>query len=487
MSQADVKEVTKTPSLGAQPIAAQLGLWDTVSVIVGIVIGSTIYKTPPLIFSNLSTPWFCLGAWALGGALSLIGALVYAELATAYPRQGGDYVYLSRAFGSWLGFLFGWAQLSVIRSGSIGMMAFVFADYAIELWGLTSNAAVALAVVAVALLSVVNLFGVNVGKGTQNVLTGAKVLGLGGILIAGFLWSKPGAMAATAPVSGPGFGFGLAMILILLGYGGWNDAAFVAAELRDRRNIARSLVLGTAAITVIYIAVNAAYVMGLGLDGVRNSRAVAADILKLPFGTRGREVMCILVIISALGAINGMIFTGSRVYASLGAEHRVFAWLGRWHPSLGSPHWALLAQTFFTLLMIVLVGTEAGRNAINAIVTSVEGKSFEWEKGSDGFDRLLAATAPVFWAFFLLTGIAFFVLRFRDRELERPFRLTLPWYPLLPLIFCGTCLYMLYSSITYAQRELGWAGWAGAIAVALAVPLFFLSPRTDGPPESINP
>jgi amino acid transporter len=484
MSQADVKEVTKTLSPGTQPIAAQLGLWDTVSVIVGIVIGSTIYKTPPIIFGNVSTPWIGLGAWALGGVLSLIGALVYAELATTYPRQGGDYVYLSRAFGSWLGFLFGWAQLSVIRSGSIGMMAFVFADYAIELWGLTASAAVPLAVLAVALLSAVNLLGVSVGKGMQNALTGAKIVGLGGILLVGFVWSKPEAMAATAPVTGPGFG--LAMILVLLGYGGWNDAAFVAAELRDKRNIARSLVLGTAAITVIYVAINAAYVMGLGFEGVRNSTAVAADILR-PGGRLGHQAMCLLVIVSALGAINGMIFTGSRVYASLGAEHRVFAWLGRWHPSLGSPHWALLAQTFFTLLMIVLVGTEAGRNALNAIVTSVEGKPFEWEKGSDGFDRLLAATAPVFWAFFLLTGIAFFVLRFRDPELERPFRLTLPWYPLLPLIFCGTCLYMLYASITYAQRELGWAGWAGVIAVAIAVPLFFLSPRTDGPPESINP
>jgi amino acid transporter len=487
MSQADIKELTPTLN-DSKPVAAQLGLWDAVSIIVGIVIGSTIYKTPPVIFNNVSSAWMGLAAWALGGLLSLVGALVYAELATTYPREGGDYVYLSRAFGPWLGFFFGWAQLAVIRSGSIGMMAFVFADYASELWDLPRDSAVILAIVAVVLLSAVNLMGVTFGKGMQNVLTATKVLGLGAILVAGFLWSQPGGMSGSGPVQGPGFG--LALILILLGYGGWNDAAFVAAELRERKNIARSLIIGTAAIAVIYLCVNVAYVMGLGFDGVRHSKAVAAEILSGPFGTRGNHAMCVLVIVSALGAINGMIFTGSRVYASLGAEHRVFAWLGRWHPRLGSPHWALLAQTLFTLLMIVMVGTETGRKLINATLTHVGRDPMNWETYHDGFDRLLAATAPVFWMFFLLTGISFFVLRFKDPELERPFLLTFPWYPLLPLIFCATCLYMLYSAIDYA-KELSWAGLAG---VLIAVPLFFLSPRvsvsrdvTEGPRETINP
>src|SRR5438876_10618241 len=157
-----------------QPIQAQLGLWDAVSIIIGIVIGAGIYETPPLIFQNVHGPWEGLGVWALGGLLSLIGALCYAELATTYPRSGGDYVYLTRAFGPWMGFLFGWAQLVVIRTGNIGMMAYVFADYAVRLWDFGQDAALIYAVLSVSILSFLNILGIVFGKGTQNLLTLAK-------------------------------------------------------------------------------------------------------------------------------------------------------------------------------------------------------------------------------------------------------------------------------------------------------------------------
>src|SRR5438132_5380290 len=179
-----------------QPVQAQLGLWDAVSIIIGIVIGAGIYETPPLIFKNVSGPWEGVGVWALGGLLSLVGALCYAELASTYPRSGGDYVYLTRAFGPWMGFLFGWAQLVVIRTGNIAMMAYVFADYAIRLWDFgagnprwftETEVAFLYAATAVTVLALLNILGVVFGKGTQNVLTAAKVLGLGGILVAGFL------------------------------------------------------------------------------------------------------------------------------------------------------------------------------------------------------------------------------------------------------------------------------------------------------------
>ncbi len=163
-----------------QPIQAQLSLWDAVSIIIGIVIGAGIYETPPLIFKNVHGPWEGLGVWALGGLLSLVGALCYAELATTYPRSGGDYVYLTRAFGPWLGFLFGWAQMLIIRSGNIGMLAYVFADYATKLWAFGQGAprllsqgqvAFAYAAGAVTVLSVLNILGVVFGKRTQNLLT----------------------------------------------------------------------------------------------------------------------------------------------------------------------------------------------------------------------------------------------------------------------------------------------------------------------------
>jgi len=442
-----------SPDPRGEPIRPQLGLWDTVSIIIGIVIGAGIYETVPLVFKNVPNGWSAVGVWVVGGLLSLIGALCYAELASAYPRSGGDYVYLTRAFGPWMGFLFGWAQLVVIRTGNIGMMGYVFGDYAVKLFGIPKEwqreGSLACALGAVTLLSVLNLLGVTFGKRTQNLLTLAKVLGLGGILVAGFLAPEPGvsALTANAPVQ---VSIGLAMVFVLYTFGGWNDAALVAAEQRNRRrNITLSLILGTCAITLIYVMVNAAYLFGLGFEGVRTSDAVAADVLKHFQGDNASRIMSLLVMISALGAINGMVFTGSRVYAALGNEYRLFAFLGRWNPRLGSPFWSIVTQCLLTVGLILAVGSTFGREQINVGLSKVGMEKVQWE-GHGGFDTLLKCTAPSFWLFFLLTGLSLFVLRERDPDIERPFKV--PFYPLLPLIFCDTCAYMLYSATAYAKE-----------------------------------
>lgn len=485
----------------SQPIKPQLGLWDAVSIIVGIVIGSSIFQTAPIIFQNVSSPWMGMGVWLLGGVLSLIGAFCYAELATAYPRSGGDYVYLTRAFGPWVGFLFGWAQLAVILTGSTGVMANIFANYGVDLFHKTpaelqmmefklpdarqhelQTLKVLYAVGAVLLLTVMNILGIVLGKVTQNLLSAAKVLGLAGIVVAGFAWGQEGAASAEAwNVSlDVDKGFGVALILVLYAYGGWNDAAFVAADLKNRRNILRALILSTAGITLIYLAVNAAYLLGLGFDESRQFGPIAAKVLqKSPLGGAGFKVMCILVMISALGAINGLIFTGSRLYSTLGAEHSVFRILGQWNPRLGSPLKALLIQAVICVAMILSVGTTEGRGAIDWVLVKLGLEKMPWAKYYGGFDTLYAGTAPVFWVFFLLTGISFFVLRSKDPTIERPFRLRVPWYPLLPLIFCGMCIFGLNSAINYAE----WVSLIGVVPLLLGVPLYFLSRRqvTDEP------
>jgi amino acid transporter len=455
---------------------AQLGLWDAVSIIIGIVIGASIYKTPPLIFGFAGGPWTGLGVWVLGGVLSFIGALCYAELASTYPRSGGDYVYLKRAFGPWCGFLFGWAQLAAILTASTGMMAFVFAEYAGGLIGLDKTWWALLAALAVSVLSGLNLLGSIAGKWTQNILSLVKVVGLLAIAAAGLMTDHPGAFTAD-PAQAPKFtSFGLAMIFVLYAYGGWNDAAFVAADVRNPKNIVRCLLLGTGIITVIYLAVNTAYLMALGYDGMRSSQeAVAAAVLRTRVGDAAGNLMSVLVMISALGAVNGLIFAGSRVYYALGSENSVFAFLGRWDPRFGSPMLALVSQWVVCLVMIVAVGTETGRQTINTLLESIGLTGIPWEEkfGNNGFDALLAMTAPVFWGFFLLTGLALFALRERDPHLERPFRV--PLFPLIPLIFCGMCFYMLYSAIDYAGK----LSIFGILPVLLGLPLYYLSTRMD--------
>jgi amino acid transporter len=435
---------------------------------IGIIIGATIYETPPLIFKNVSSPWMGLAVWVIAGALCLFGALCYAELASTYPRLGGDYIYLTRAYGSPVGFLYGWAQLAVIQTGSIGMMAYVFADYAVKLWPEWEGSRVLFAMAAVAVLSLMNILGVVIGKNIQNVLTAAKVLGLGGILVAGFGWGQVGANFQGQSVSAsPDLKF--ALVLVFLAYGGWNDAAFVTAELRNPgRNIPLALILGTAGVTLIYLLVNAAYLLGLGFEGVQKSDAVAADVLKLALDERGSRAMCLLVMISALGAVNGLTFTSSRIYAALGADHTIFARLSRWHPQLGSPVWSLLTQALITLAMIAAVGSASGREALSEGFKALGLGSVSWE-GHGGFETLLKCTAPVFWVFFLLSAFSLFVLRFKDRETQRPF--SVPLFPLVPLIFAATCAYMLYSAINYAEKF----GLVGAALLLVGLVLYLLS------------
>jgi amino acid transporter len=445
----------------------RLGLWDAVSIIIGIVVGVSIFRASPLVFKNVSGPWMGLGAWALGGALSLVGALCYAELATTYPRIGGDYVYLSRAFGRWVGFLFGWGQLAVLLTGSIGVMAYAFADYAVPLWDLDSSWTPWLAASAVTALTLLNLCGVVFGKAAQNVLTAAKVVGLVAIVVAGLAIGGEGDWQVHKPIQGPGFG--LAMVFVLYGYGGWSDSAFVAAEVRNReRNIPLALFLGITGITLIYLLVNVAYLAGLGFEGLRSSSAPAADVLTRVAGEWGGKAISVLVMISALGAMNGLIFTGARVNAALGSDHRVFALLGRWNLRLDVPVWSLLAQGSITLLLIVAVGTGRGRSAIDETLNAIGLNGLPWDEYYGGFETLIAGTAPVFWTFFLLTGLALFQLRWLDRDRPRPF--SVPCYPFIPYVFCLTCTYMLYSSLTYAKA----LSLLGVVPLLVGAPLYFL-------------
>jgi amino acid transporter len=507
------------PATGEASARPTLGLWDAVSIIVGIVVGAGIYQTAPFILKHVDSPQTALITWGVAGVLSLIGALCYAELATAYPRDGGDIVYLTRAYGRWAGFLFGWVQLTVILTGSIGMMAFVFANYAIRLfgeafgWELGIISAFAFAGGAVLVLTVTNILGVVFGKTVQNILTFAKVVGLGAIIVAGFYaprpdaWTQPGlSLEELRQRTFPGFApsLGVALVLILYTYGGWNDAAFVAAEVRNgKKNITRSLILGILIITALYLLVNAAYISSLGFPTAQGSKQIAADVLDAAFGKGGVTLMCVLVMVSALGAINGLIFTGARVYSTIGKDYPLLSWMSGWDRKHGAPVPALITQGVLALALVFLVGTREGRDNINKALEAtllstrpveaksdkgskmVEEKTFllkpmnwdyslregektpEGEKAAElakgGFDTLLTCTAPVFWGFFLLTGISVFVLRERDKEVDRPFRV--PLYPELPLIFCLSCSYMLYSSISYAL-ERDWKGGLFLLGVA---------------------
>jgi basic amino acid/polyamine antiporter, APA family len=453
-----------------------LGLWSVISIIVGIVIGASIFKVPGLIFSNTSDPWAGILLWAFCGVLALIGALCYAELATTYPRAGGDYVYLTRAYGPWCGFLFGWAQLSIILPTSIGAMAYVFGEFATvilkleDYTGLGLTSEFSYAFLAVTVIALLNVIGVTLGKLAQNILVILKLIGLLAIVVVGFGWAESKPMDWPHPAATTIHWGALAIILVLYAYGGWNDAAFVAAEVRNpKRNIPLALLVGVGVITVAYVLVNTAYLTGLGFDGVKpgpDKLPVPTQLLGKAFGEYGAKAMSVIVMISALGAVNGLTFAGARVYATLGNDHPLFSWLGFWRPGHGAPILAVIVQALITLAMVVAVGTSDGTRVVNEALSA----SSHWIHGvfetvglgnyappafapvgdwdpDRAFNLLFAHGAPAFWLFFLATGFSLFTLRTRDAALPRPF--TVPLYPILPFIFCCMCIYMLYKSTLY--------------------------------------
>jgi len=437
------------PELAAAP-KRQLTVFDSTCIIVGIIIGSAFYENTPMIAQGVSSPVWFIGVWVFGGVLSLVGALCYAELATAYPASGGDYVYLTRAFDRRTGFLFAWAQLWIVRPGSIGAMAYVFARYAHQLRPLGSQnlSLMIYAVGSVLVLTGINIIGVRESKWTQNLLTTLKAAGVLAIVAVG-LTSAP-QPAPAVPRSGP---FALSLIMIFYAYGGWNEMAYVAAEVRDpRRNILRSLIIGTLAVTLIYVLANLAFLHALGLKGVRNSDAIAADVLRSIGGKWGAGAISALICITALGAINGMIFTGARINYAVGAEHRLYSLLGTWNSRTGTPIWSLVIQAVVTVGLAVPFGLVSG-----------------------GFRSFIDYTTPVFWIFFLLVGASLFVLRFREPTRARPYRV--PLYPIIPALFCLSSAFMVYESLDYAIGQRRWPALWSIVLLVIGVAMSFYDPR----------
>jgi amino acid transporter len=215
--------------------------------------------------------------------------------------------------------------------------------------------------------------------------------------------------------------------------------------------------------------VNAAYLAVLGWDAARNTLTPAAEVLQRAIGAGAAKAISVLVMVSALGAINGMILAGSRVYATVGEDHRLFAWLGERHRRSGAPIAAIVAQACIATLLVFLVGTETGRNVFDGLLTGIGLHGLAWKEYVGNFERLLAGTAPVFWSFFLLTGISLFILRIKEPRKERPF--SVPWFPLPPVIFCATCVYMLYCSLDFARL----LALIGVVPLAIGLPLYWLN------------
>jgi amino acid transporter len=435
------------PGFAEQP-QRLLGPLGAVALILGMVIGAGIFKTPALVASLSGDVGWTLGVWVLGALISVMGALCYAELCCAYPHAGGDYHFLHRAFGRNVSFLYAWARATIINPGAIALLAFVFGDYFSQVLSLGPYSSALWAIAIVLLLTAVNMLGIHASSRIQLWLTLFEVLGLIAVVVAGFsveTGDSGGTFFETAP---PLSQLGLALVFVLLTFGGWSEAAYISAEVRGGpRSIVRVIVISMALLTALFLLVNAALLHGLGLQGLGASKTAAADVLGLAWGPWAQKALGLFVAVAALTSINATMVVGARTKYALGRDWVSLGQLGTWRGQTGSPSRAYALQATISLGLIALGMREA-----------------------DGFSAMVEFTAPMFWSFLMLVGLALMWLRRTDSAAVRPFRV--PLYPFTPLVFCAACGFLAYSSVMYAvsQNALHVSLWllaSGVLALGL--------------------
>jgi amino acid transporter len=401
---------------------------DAIVLITGIVIGAGIFRAPSLVAANSPDRLTFMLIWVAGGFISLIGALCYSEMSSTFPNAGGDYHFLKIAFGEKFSFLYVWARITVIQTGSIALLAYIAGDYLSQLYPLSAFSSAIYAAAIVSLLTLINISGIKFGTGLQKYLTFLQFTGIAIIIAAGFIIGPAipvesmDVVVQSRPTNTSSFS--MALIFVLLTFGGWNEAAFISSELKKgSKKMSKVLIVSILLITMIYLLVNMAFLHVLGLNSMAATEAVGVEMMRATSGDKGVVLIGVIISLSAVTSLNTTIFTGARSGYALGRDFPLFAFLGKWDSGKSTPVNALLLEGAIALILIF----------IGAFTRS-------------GFEALVDFTAPVFWFFFLASAISLMVMRTKKPDLPRPFKV--PIYPVTPLLFTGFCGYMLYASLT---------------------------------------
>jgi len=430
------------------PEKRTLGFWDSVAIIVAIVVGVGIFKVPTEIAKYLNSPSLIFLAWFIGGLIALSGALCYAELSSSFPKTGGNYIYLKESYGPWAGFLFGWTELLVIRTGSIAALAFISAEYMLSFFCVTGFSIKVTAVLIIFVYSYLNIIGLRQSKAVLNVFTGVKILALIAMVVFGIM-SKKGELSnfqsVISPAGTAGFPlFGLALIPILWTYGGWHENTFMAGETKDAaKTIPRALFTGTLIVTALYLAINALYIYLIPVNRIAGTDLVASDALRILFGRPGQKALEILVIIATLGSINATMMTGSRITYAMSKDSAIFKYLGGLDMKFGTPRRSIIINGIWSAVLVV----------------------------TGSFNELLFFTGIMVWVFFALVGGGLFILRHKFPETERPYKV---WaYPVLPLIFIIVCIALSVNTLIFYPFQ----SWVGLALAMTGIPVYMISQK----------
>lgn len=452
MSATDHQAQTRTCKRGSGSLLdlrKELNLFDAVAVVVGTVIGSGIFLLPSSIAAQINSLGAVLLLWLLGGLLTLFGALSLAELGSIYPGTGGLCTYLQRAYGSLAAFLYAWALLVMIHSGSIAALGVAFGLYSGEVFHLNSTEERVCSVIVILGLTSVSCLGVRSGKIIQNVITIAKIGGLAALtLLLCVKGSRPIHLFEKA-VNGEGHGlsfarFGIALVAVLWAYEGWHHVSFVAGEMKmPKLDLPRSLFGGTGIVLLIFVVANLGYYHTLSAAEIRNSDAVAALAVEKTLGRTASNSLSLLILISVLGSMNGLILSGPRVYYAMAREGGFPRAFGQLSERYRTPMIALTAQGLWAAILAA----------------------------SGSYQQLFTDVIFIEWIFFGLAAAGVLVLRRRQPQLERPF--SVPGYPWLSLIFCAAATGVILS--TLITRPAGALLGIGLLAVG--IPVYVLGNR----------
>jgi basic amino acid/polyamine antiporter, APA family len=404
-----------------------LGLWSGIALVIGITIGSGIFRTPAGIARLVPSPTAMLALWVLGGVITLCGALSLAELAAARPESGGFYAYLREGWGRPTAFLFGWAELVVIRASALGGISIVFGEYFLRSLGVDpvthEMAARALAAGAIAFAATANIVGARVGATIVSVSTVVKFAALGAIIIASF--ALGGEHGGTFANLTPGIGatitagnFGLALVSVLWAYDGFGDLSFVGGEVKDpQRNLPRAIIGGTLAIIAIYILANLAYLYMMPVAAIGRSPLVAADTMMAIFGQAGVVIVSSFVMISAFSSLNGIMLAAPRIFFAMADDGLLFGAMARVHPRFQTPYLAILLAAGLGMLLVF----------------------------SRSFEAITSTFVLAIWPFYALSVAALFRLRRRQPHTARPYEV--PGYPIVPAIFILAVVWFVVNAL----------------------------------------
>jgi amino acid transporter len=435
-------------------LVRRLGLLSSIGLVIGITIGGGIFRTPAGIATRVPEPMFMLGVWVLGGVIVLCGALAFAELSASMPETGGMYVYLREGWGRPYAFLYGWAQLVLIRAAALGGISSVFGEYFMRVFGLDPIAHPAwadyLAAGAIIFAGATNIIGVRLGALFAGLSTLTKFGALALLVLASFLWGG-GVGGSMTHLASTGTGvdagvFGLALISVMWAYDGFADLTFASGEVTDpQRNLPRAIIIGTVLIIAIYLLANAAYLYVSPIEQMAQSRLIAADTMGAIFGQAGVSFIAVVVMVSTFGSLMGSMLASPRIFFAMADDKMLFKPIAKVHPTWQTPY---VAIGLASLLGVAMVMTQT-------------------------FEQLTDTFVLAMWPFYALSVAAIYTLRKSQPNLHRPYKVI--GYPYVPAVFIAAALYLVVNALISDPM---WTSITFGV-VLLGLPVYYTWFRTE--------